>query len=391
MFLSLVRLERDPLSRIAVLGAGAMGGAAAVLLARHPDVDLLVLDVDGDRAARAAERAGGEGRGFDAHAGELRSVLRGVAAVAACLPYRLNLEVMEAALAARCHYADLGGLYHVTGRQWGLHDRFREAGLAAVMGIGSAPGITNVLARLGALQIDEGSVRSIDMVDGSVDLSEGGGGFSVPYSTETILDEFTLPAVVFEDGELKEVDAGSGVVDWAFPEPIGTQPAMYTLHSEPATLPRTIPGVRDVRWRLALPRPIHEGFSFLVNAGLASRDPVMTSGGPVVPREVLAAVLDRLSATSDEPTDREVIDVRVAGHAGDREAVYRSLATLVPSPEGLSAGAFGTAIPIATTVRWLAEGRVPVGVHPPETAFEPEAFVAELEREGVGFERGWLD
>ena len=362
-----------------------MGSAAATLLARHDDVDALVLDVDAGRAARVAERAGGEGRGFDAHSGGLASVLGGVAAVAACLPYRLNLEVMEAALAAGCHYADLGGLYHVTLKQWELDARFREAGLSAVMGIGSAPGITNVLARLGADQLDEGSVRSIDLVNGAIDLSEGGGEFGVPYSAETILDEFTLPAIVFEDGRLREVEAGSGVIDWAFPQPIGTQPAMYTLHSEPATLPRTIPGVRDVRWRLALPRPVHEGFVFLVRAGLASRDPVMTSSGPVVPREALAAVLNRLSSADGEPSDREVIDVRVAGSSGGAPATYRSLASFEPSPEGLSAGAFGTAIPIATTVRWLAEGRVPPGVHPPETAFDPAAFVAELEREGVGF------
>ena len=356
-----------------------------MLLARHDDVDLLVLDVDAGRAARVAERANAEGRGFDAHAGGLASVLEGVAAVAACLPYRLNLEVMGAALAAGCHYADLGGLYHVTLKQWELDPRFREAGLSAVMGIGSAPGITNVLARLGADRLDEGSVRSIDLVNGAIDLSEGGGAFGVPYSAETILDEFTLPAIVFEDGRLREVEAGSGVIDWSFPEPIGTQPAMYTLHSEPATLPRTIPGVRDVRWRLALPRPVHEGFVFLVRAGLASRDPVMTSSGPVVPREALAAVLNRLSAADGEPSDREVIDVRVVGSSGGAPATYRSIASFEPSAEGLSAGAFGTAIPIATTVRWLAEGRVPTGVHPPETALDPAAFVADLEREGVGF------
>jgi saccharopine dehydrogenase-like NADP-dependent oxidoreductase len=111
----------------------------------------------------------------------------------------------------------------------------------------------------------------------------------------------------------------------------------------------------------------------------------MTSSGPVVPREALAAVLNRLSATDGEPSDREVIDVRVAGTSGGAPATYRCLASFEPSPEGMSAGAFGTAIPIATTVRWLAEGRVPAGVHPPETAFDPTAFVGVLEREGVGF------
>src|SRR5919198_4697126 len=152
--------------RIAVLGAGAMGSAAARLLARHPDVELLVLDADAGRAEAVAERCGATGRGFDARSDELGTILRDVRSVAACLPYRLNLQVMEAALAAGCHYADLGGLYHVTLEQWGLHDRFRDAGLSAVMGIGSAPGITNVLARLGADALDV--VTSIDMVNGAV-------------------------------------------------------------------------------------------------------------------------------------------------------------------------------------------------------------------------------
>jgi saccharopine dehydrogenase (NAD+, L-lysine-forming) len=369
---------------IAVLGAGAMGGAAATLLGRHRDeVDLLVLDVDEARARDVAERAGARGRGFDARSGELVELLADVRAVAACLPYRLNLEVMEAALAARCHYADLGGLFHVTRRQWELHERFLEAGVSAVMGIGSAPGLTNVLARRGAGRLD--SVTSIDMVDGAVDLAKGGGAFGVPYSIDTILDEFTEPAMVFENGELREVPAGSGVVEWDFPEPVGEQPAMYTLHSEPATLPLTIPGVRDVRWRLALPRAVHEGFSLLVGVGLASGDPVDTPSGPAVPREVLAAVLGRLPGGDGEAQDVEYLDVRVSGVLGGSRRTVRELARLDPAPEGLSAGAFGTAIPIAVSVRWQAEGRVPPGVHPPETAFEPEAFVAELEREGVSF------
>lgn len=302
--------------------------------------------------------------------------------VATCVPYRLNLPVMEAALAAGCHYADLGGLFHVTLEQLELDDRFRTAGIAAVIGIGSAPGLTNVLAGLGADRLDR--AISIDLVDGAI--GEDGGGFGVPYSVETILDEFTMPAMVFEDGQMKEVPAGSGVVPWEFPEPLGVLPAMYTLHSEAATLSRTIPGVRDVRWRLALPAAVHEGFAFLTSIGLASSEPVQTPSGPVVPREALAAVLSRLPASDGEPRDLEVIDVHVTGEKDGRPAVHIARALLRPTPEGISAGAFGTAIPIAVAVRWMAEGRVEPGVHPPETAFDPEAFIEELEREGVQFE-----
>jgi saccharopine dehydrogenase (NAD+, L-lysine-forming) len=368
---------------IAVLGAGAMGSVAAQLLARHRDeVDLLVLDVDAERASGVVKRIGfGEARGFDATSGELEQILTEVRAVAACLPYRLNLPVMEAALAAGCHYADLGGLFHTTKEQLKLSDRYEAGGISAVLGIGSAPGLTNVLAKLGADRLDR--VESIDLVDGAIE--EGGGEFGLPYSAETIIDEFTLPAMMFENGELHEVPAGSGVVQWDFPEPLGTMPAIYTLHSEPATLPETIPGVRDVRWRLALPPAVHDGFALLTSIGLADREPVETPGGTVVPRDLLIAILNRMPTSDEEAKDTEYLDIRVAGEKDGARVVATERALFTPPPEGLSAGSFGTALPITVAVRWMAAGRVAPGVHPPETAFEPQAFVDELAREGVVF------
>lgn len=370
-------------AKVAVLGAGVMGSVAARLIARHADeVDILVVDVDLDRAkAVVADIGTGEARAFDAKSDELTRMLREVQAVAVCLPYRLNIPVMEAALEARTHYADLGGLFHTTLKQLEYSERFTHAGAAAVLGIGSCPGMTNILAKFGADQLD--SVVSIDMVDGAIE--EGGGGFGVPYSVETVFDEFTLPAMVFEDGELKEVPAASGVVMWDFPEPLGTLPAMYTLHSEPATLPQTVPGVRDVRWRLALPSAVHEGFAFLTEIGMVSSEPVNTPDGRVLPREVTAAVLERLPAYEGPPRDIEFIDVRVVGMKDGKPARWRGLAKLTPPPEGIPGGSFGTALPIAITARWMAYGKVSPGVHPPEVAFDNAEFIAELEREGVEF------
>src|SRR5438128_12122462 len=116
--------------KIAVLGAGAMGSAAALLLARHPEVELTVLDVDAERARAVASQAkAAQGRGFDAGSDQLAQILSGVEAVAACLPYTLNLSVMEASLSAGCHYADLGGLFHTTLKQWELTDRFTQSGI----------------------------------------------------------------------------------------------------------------------------------------------------------------------------------------------------------------------------------------------------------------------
>jgi saccharopine dehydrogenase-like NADP-dependent oxidoreductase len=366
---------------IAVLGAGAMGGAVVRLLSRHDDIEPLVLDANGARAENlVAELGRGVARGFDATAGTdaLAGALAGAEAVAVCLPYRLNLDAMRAALTARVPYADLGGLFHMTRRQLELDAPLREAGIAAVVGIGACPGLSNVFARMAAERMQ---VRSIDIVDGSIE--EGQSGFAVPYSAETIIDEYMLPAYVLEDGELREVPAGSGEIRYRFPEPVGEMAAFYTLHSELATLPQTIQGVRDVRWRLALPPPIHDGFRSFVDLGLGSTDPVDTPNGPVVPRELLLALLARLPPPEGPSRETEFLDVGAKGLSDGHPARFLARAKFVPQREGIGAGAFGTAIPIATAVRWLAEGRVPPGVHPPENAFDAEAFVRDLEAEGV--------
>jgi lysine 6-dehydrogenase len=358
-----------------------MGSTAAVLLARHDDVELLVLDVDRTRAEKVIGHIGrGEAHEIDITGGRLADDLRnsGAATVAACIPYRLNVSVMEAALEAGCHYADLGGLFHTTLRQLELDARFRDAGLSAVLGIGSAPGLTNLLAKRGADRLDE--AHSIDLLDGAV---EPGGGFALPYSAETVLDEFTMTAMVFEDGIMKEVPAASGAIRYAFPDPIGEQEAFYTLHSEPATLSKTIPGVRDVRWRLALPIKIAEGFRLLVQVGLASEEPETVGGATVVPRDLLIKLLNRLPASAEAPHDVECLDVRVEGIKDGAPATVFERAMFHPTHDGLSAGSFGTAIPIATMARWQAAGRVGPGVHPPELAVPVEEFLVALEAEGV--------
>jgi lysine 6-dehydrogenase len=365
--------------RIAVLGSGAMGASAARLLARGTDVDLLVLDADPERA-RGVIRDIGRGESGRVMAGSdgLAEALSGVEAVASCVPYRLNLSVMEAALAARVPYADLGGLYHMTLKQLELDSRFREAGIPALLGMGCCPGLSNVLARMGAQRLE--AVASIDIVDGAI---EEGSGFGVPYSADTILDEFTVPAVVFLDGRFREVPALSGAIRWRFPEPLGEMVAVYTLHSELATLPRTIEGVRDVRWRLALPPAVADGFRVLVDLGLAGEEPVETPSGTVVPRDLLRALLARVSPPEGPPRDIEALVVRAAGTLAGRPATFTGEAVFRPQPEGVSAGAFGTAMPMVVAARWLAQGRIPPGVHPPETAIDPGAFVEELSLAGA--------
>jgi len=74
------------------------------------------------------------------------AALEGIDVVVNAASYRVNLDAMRACLEAGCHYLDLGGLYWMTGRQLELGDAFERAGLLALLGMGSSPGKTNVMA-----------------------------------------------------------------------------------------------------------------------------------------------------------------------------------------------------------------------------------------------------
>jgi saccharopine dehydrogenase-like NADP-dependent oxidoreductase len=128
---------------------------------------------------------------------------------------------------------------------------------------------------------------------------------------------------------------------------------------------------------------VADGFRLLADLGLASEEPVDTAAGPVAPREVLRAVLARAPGPGGPPRDVEILVVRAVGTKDGVRSAFTAEARFEPQPEGISAGAFGTALPIAVAARWLAAGRVQAGVQPPETALPAKEFVEELVAEGV--------
>jgi lysine 6-dehydrogenase len=77
----------------------------------------------------------------------LVATLRGADACLNDTIYYAKLQVMEACLEVGVHYTDIGSLFHTTRKQLQLGDRFAEAGLSAVLGMDSAPGVPNVQAR----------------------------------------------------------------------------------------------------------------------------------------------------------------------------------------------------------------------------------------------------
>jgi saccharopine dehydrogenase-like NADP-dependent oxidoreductase len=165
--------------------------------------------------------------------------------------YRLNLPVMRGCLQAGVHYVDLGGLFHVTREQLDLDGEFRHAGLTAILGLGSAPGKTNLLSAAAARRLG-GTPRSLEIWAATRDPAAADHPFPAPYSVRTLLDELQMRPMVLRNGELVDVEPVSGEAEHEFPEPVGRARGIYTLHSELATLPGALPSLQEASFRLCL-------------------------------------------------------------------------------------------------------------------------------------------
>jgi hypothetical protein len=278
----------------------------------------------------------------------LGAALEGASVVVNSVDYRFNLDVMRGALGAGADYVDLGGLFHMTRRQLELDDEFRAVGRTAILGLGSAPGKTNLLARLAAERVG-GAPVAMEIWAATRDPAADGHPFPAPYSVRTLLDELSLPPMVVERGELRETEPLSGKKARTFPEPVGEREGIYTLHSELATLPERYPTLEEASFRLCLA------------PGLV---------------EKLLALPD-----GEEPEPYAQSSASVAAHVvearnGDGRAVTGT--SLTPGGSARS-----TSEPPARAAVELLEGRISApGVKPPEDAIpDGDAFLAMLDTE----------
>jgi saccharopine dehydrogenase-like NADP-dependent oxidoreductase len=350
---------------VAVLGAGGTIAPAVVRdLAESEEVEgLRLLDVNGERAAAVAATHG-RGRAsaaaVDARHG-LAQAIDGCNALVNCASYRVNIDAMRACLQSRCHYLDLGGLYWLTGKQLELNDDFERADLLAVLGIGSSPGKTNVMARRAAHELDR--VDRIDVSAAGRDLDPPD-GFSVPYALRTLLDEVTMRPVVLRDGRPLDVDplTPGGSVDFG-PE-IGEAETIYTLHSELRTFGDSFTP-REASFRLSLAKPLLEKLRELAGAPESEQEEAAAGTVPPSPNTISAHVIEAY---------------------GDGRRVRVSALTRPNAGWNLGGGIVSTAAPAAATVRLLQRGRIEArGALPPERCIDPDDLFPELERRGTEF------
>jgi saccharopine dehydrogenase-like NADP-dependent oxidoreductase len=297
--------------RIAVVGTGGVGSAAAVIAQRRDFFDHLVLaDVDPIRPATVVERLGEPDRFSAAQVdasdvGAIESLIRDGridAVLNACDP-RFNPPIFDACLQTRTTYLDMAMTlsephperpYEETHVKLGDYQFDREQawldnGVLALVGIGVEPGASDVFARYAAdhlfATIDEIGIR-----DGA-NLVVEGYDFAPTFSIWTTIEECLNPPVVWERGRgWYTTEPFSEPELFDFPEGIGPVECVNVEHEEVLLMPRWLDCGR-VTFKYGLGTEFIDVLKTLNKLGLDSTRPVRVRGIEVAPRDVVAAAL----------------------------------------------------------------------------------------------------
>ncbi len=375
--------------KIFVLGAGRMGSAVVQDLARSEksNLELGIGDIDLERAralAKVVVEAPTQTYKVNvADTDALTSILEKYDAVVNATWYENNLQVMQACLKAGCNYNDLGGLFYVTRKQLLLDEEFKSRGISAVVGGGESPGITNVMCELAAKGMEE--VESVKIFAGARETTENQ-DLIFPFSVSTVIDEYTKPPVEYLNGEYVEVAPLSGLEEVNFLEPVGKNICHYSIHSEPATLPKSIGrGVRNVEFRLGTSEKMVRMLTPLLETGMLSDGPrIIMDGHRVSPREFVISFFNSKSQEGNELERWVALKVTATGMLDGRK--YQTSCDLIAAPGGYgfkNATAYLTGVAGSIFGQYLATDKIPKGVVAPELAIDSSEFNSQLEQRAI--------
>jgi saccharopine dehydrogenase (NAD+, L-lysine forming) len=326
--------------RLLILGAGGVGSAAAMIAARRPFLQSVVLaDYDAGRAERAAA-ATGDDRFSSARvdAGDQAAIERlladtGADAVLGATDPRFTMPIFQAALAGGVHYLDMAmslsrphpdDPYRKTGvklgdEQFELAEQWPRAGKLALVGIGVEPGLSDVLARYASdrlfSNIEELAVR--DGANLEVLGEDGQPVFAPTFSIWTTIEECLNPPVIYErDRGWYTTEPFSEPETFVFPEGIGPVECVNVEHEEVLLMPRWLSADR-VTFKYGLGAEFIGVLKTLHLLGLDSTRPLRVGEVEVSPRDVVAAALPNPAELGSRMRGKTCAGVWVRGTGKD--------------------------------------------------------------------------
>ena len=208
------------------------------------------------------------------------------------LPYQ-DLSIMDACLATKTNYVDTANYEppdtaHFEYKwQWAYRDRFKDAGITALLGSGFDPGVTGVFSAY-ALKHQFDEINYIDILD--CNGGDHGYPFATNFNPEINIREVSAKGSYWEDGK------------WVYTQPMEIKRVydfdqvgpkdMYLLHHEEIeSLALNIPGIKRIRFFMTFGQSYLTHLKCLENVGMTSIEPIDFEGKKIIPLQFLKAVL----------------------------------------------------------------------------------------------------
>src|SRR5579875_288927 len=319
---------------VLVVGTGGVGAAVASVAKRRSFFERMTFaDLDPARPRALVEREDdGRFAAAQVDAGDREAVVRLLRETSAdvllnATDPRFNPILFEAAFEHGCTYLDLAMTLSSPGvllgqQQLEAHERWRERGLLALVGIGVEPGLADVFARYAADhlfdEIDEVAVR-----DGA-DLVVEGYEFAPTFSIWTTIEECLNPPLIWErERGFFTTEPFSEPELFEFPQGIGVLECVNVEHEEVVLVPREI-DCRRVTFKYGLGAEFIQVLRTLHTLGLDSKEPVRVRDVEVAPRDLVAAVLPDPATLGERMRGRTCAGTLVTGRRkdGGEGAVY---------------------------------------------------------------------
>jgi saccharopine dehydrogenase (NAD+, L-lysine forming) len=354
------------MSRVLVIGAGGVGSVAVHKMAFNTDIFSHISLASRTKskcdsiAASVKERTGVSIDTFQIDADDVAATtkllneIKPALVVNLALPYQ-DLHIMDACLAAGVNYMDTANYepldvakfeYHW---QWAYQERFKAAGLTALLGSGFDPGVTSVFAT---------------------------------YLKKHHFDWVETPPMSVK----QEFDF----------EAVGPKNMYMMYHEEIESLKTHLPEIKRIRFWMTFGDAYITHLNVLQAVGMTRIDPVMYEGREIIPLQFLKAVLPEPASLGPTTKGKTNIGDIATGLGKDGKAKTLYIKNICDHEEayaetGNQAVSYTTGVPAMIGAAMLLTGKwAGTGVFNIEQ-FDPDPFMEMLNAHGLPWQVEELD
>lgn len=313
--------------KVLIIGAGGVGNVVAKKCAMNPQTFSEVLLASRTKAKCDKIAAEAEAIGLptpiqtaqvDAdNVPELVTLIQGYQpfmVINVALPYQ-DLTIMDACLQTGVHYLDTANYEPKDvakfeySWQWAYQERFKEAGLMALLGCGFDPGVTQVYCAY-AQKHHFSEMHYLDIID--CNAGDHGKAFATNFNPEINIREITQAGRYWENGEWVEIPAMSIHKPIDYPN-IGPKESYVLYHEELESLVKNFPTLKRARFWMTFGQQYITHLTVLQNVGMTSIAPIKFQGQDIIPLEFLKAVLPAPDTLGENYTGETSIGCQIKG------------------------------------------------------------------------------